>query len=374
MDLIDLRKRLHSKPELSKKEFRTAERLKNILKDFGVDHIHDDFKLPSFVAEISGKNDGPNTMFRCELDALPINEKNDFDHKSVEEKISHKCGHDGHMAIMIGLAKKLIDNRPEKGNVYLLFQSAEETGHGAADVVKSKILSKLNIDHVFALHNVPGFKKGQIVLKSGMFTPHVESFTVKLIGKNSHAGEPDNAISPLPFIQEFSKLMNEMHLPDSKSKDYFVVSPVFISMGERSFGTTAGYGEIGYTIRTKSTGKFEEKRKIIQRRIEEIANSKKLEFEVDWSDKFYSNFNDNELTDILKSASNNLNMDIFEKQEPFDWGEDFGLLTQVKRGVMFGLGAGKDSPPLHDNYYDFPDEIITNGVDVFFETVKLIHK
>lgn len=374
MDLIDLRRTLHSEPELSKKEFRTAKRLKNILADIGVDNIYEDFNLPSFIAEIKGNKDGTNTTFRCELDALPINEKNDFEHKSVEKNISHKCGHDGHMTIMIGLAKKIVENRPEKGNVYLLFQSAEETGHGAADVVKSQVLSKLNIDQVFALHNVPGFEKGQIVLKSGMFTPHVESFTIKLSGKNSHAGEPDNAISPLPFIQEFSKFMDKLHHPESNSKDYFVVSPVFIAMGERSFGTTAGYGEIGYTIRTKTTQKFEEKRKIIKKRIEELANAKKLEFDVDWTDKFYSNFNNAELTDVLRKASNNLNLDIIEKPEPFDWGEDFGLITQVKRGGMFGLGAGKETPPLHDNYYDFPDEITPYGVNLFFETVKLIHQ
>src|SRR5690606_35881140 len=99
----------------------------------------------------------PTILIRCELDALPIKETNDFEYRSVERNISHKCGHDGHMAIVAGLAAVLGKNRPKKGRVVLLFQPAEENGAGAVQVLKDKKFKKITPDYVFALHNLPGY-------------------------------------------------------------------------------------------------------------------------------------------------------------------------------------------------------------------------
>ena len=166
MNSIDFRHQLHQFPELSMNEYDTAARVIDFMTPLKPDQL-----IPSLggtgVAVIFGTDGGKSVMLRCELDALPIIELNEFPHKSQCHGVSHKCGHDGHMAILAAVAKHYSVNRPANGQVILLFQPAEETGEGAKAVLTDKSAPCLTADYAFALHNVPKFEMGEVIIKSG---------------------------------------------------------------------------------------------------------------------------------------------------------------------------------------------------------------
>ena len=206
-NLIDIRHLLHQNPELSNKEFKTSEMISNLMQNNNPDK---EFEVGStgklFIYE-SGK-EGPVTVFRADMDALPIQEIGDVEYKSVVDGVAHMCGHDGHMAILLGLAQRIYKNPPVKGKVVLLFQPAEECEQGAADVVASQVFKELSPDMIFGLHNIPGFPLNSIVIKNSTFAAASRGLVIGLVGKTSHAAEPDKGINP---AQAISKIIHEFH-------------------------------------------------------------------------------------------------------------------------------------------------------------------
>lgn len=373
-DLSKIRKYLHQNPEISGEESKTASYIAEKLNDFGIKEVHQGFSQHSILAEINGKEKGKTILFRCELDALPIHEGNDFEYASNKDGISHKCGHDGHMAIMIGLAKSLAENPPESGKFLILFQSAEETGKGAQSVLESKFLDNYYIDYAIALHNVPGYPLGSIICKDDVFTPSVESINVELIGRTSHAGEPDKGTNPSSAISEIINYFNSLHQPNINKPNYFVVAPIHIKMGEEAYGTSAGQGNIGYTIRSTDFEYFKTQKSEIENKIDQITSHNKLEYKLTWLESFSANINNKSVVSTIKNSCKKLGLNYVNRPTPFDWGEDFGLFTQHFDGAMFGIGSGESAYNLHDNRYDFPDEITPKAIELFQELAKQFSK
>jgi len=373
-DLIKIRKYLHKNPEISGKESKTAEFIVEKLKEIGVQTIHQGFSQHSVIAEINNDSEGQTILFRCELDALPIQEENDFDYSSKIDGVSHKCGHDGHMTIMLGLAKALIEAKPNSGKFLILFQSAEETGKGAKAVLDSGFLDQFDIDYAVSLHNVPGYPLNSIICKEGVFTPSVESIKIELLGRTSHAGEPDKGINPSNAIAEIINYFSSLHQPDMEKSNYFVVAPIHISMGEEAYGTSAGQGNIGYTVRSFDFEYFEKQKKEIEKSVDQIISRHKLNFRINWIEAFSANINSKKVVETIEKSCAKLDLKYINKSTPFDWGEDFGLFTQHFDGAMFGVGSGEEAYNLHDNRYDFPDEITPNAVRLFTELAKQLSK
>jgi amidohydrolase len=371
IDILKIRKQLHEQPEISGEEARTSRFISNHLEKIGGIRILNNLPHHSLIGVIEGKNPVETVLLRCELDALPIEEINDFNYRSKIQGVSHACGHDGHMAIMLGVAKNLIANPPKKGRVLLLFQSAEETGQGARAIRNSGVLDTFNIDWAFALHNLPGYDSGAIVCKPGNFTPAVESITIKLTGKTSHAGEPEKGINPAQTVARIIDYLNQSCEPDRKSSEYFLVTPIQIQMGEDAFGTSAGEAIIKYTFRAWDKQVFVRKKKEMEQKMEEICRQEPgLKLQYSWTEPFEPNLNHPEAYQIVKQAAKENNYTFIEKNDPLTWGEDFGLFTEVYNGTMFGIGSGENHPALHNPDYDFPDVILGTGIHMF---VSIVH-
>lgn len=373
IDAIKLRHQLHAHPELSGLEVWTSDFIVTQLKKLGVSKIHTGFSQHSILAEIDGQKPGRTLLFRCELDALPIQEANSFTHRSTKKGISHKCGHDGHSASMLAFAQKLMLNPLQKGKILLFFQSAEEIGAGAKAAIESNFFQTYSIDFAFAYHNLPSFPLGAVLCKSGIFTPCVESFCLQLIGKNCHASQPENGVNPANAIAEFIQFMNQLHRPDKNQADYFVVTPIHINMGEKAYGTSAGDAEIGYTIRTWDKSILEEHKQQIIQKIENICKKEQLSFTISWFESFMSNNNDATAFEYIRAAATQTNLTFIEIDQPFDFGEDFGLFTDVYKGAMLGIGAGEKCPALHTVDYDFPDALIDIGGTIFYQLSKILN-
>lgn len=369
--LTQLRKELHKYPEVSGKEVNTAKRIITFLENYPPDEIVSEIGSTGILAIYKGKTVGKTVLFRCELDALPIEEINTFEHRSVINGVSHKCGHDGHMAILCGLACELHLKRPETGTVILLFQPAEEDGSGAAAVFKDpKFIYKP--DFSFALHNIPGYNRNQIIVKNDTFSCAVNSLIIKLKGITSHAGEPEKGVNPALAIAKITTLFNQLIQANISKENYCLITPIYSKMGKKAYGVSAGAGEIHFTVRSDSNLQM----KMIENTLEKLANSIAEEFHLKcktaWTQSFRANENNPDAVNHIRNAAKANNYELLEKETPFTWGEDFGLLTQQFPGAMFGLGSGINTPALHNPDYDFPDDIIETGVTTFLQISKQI--
>lgn len=370
-ELSNFRKKLHAEPELSGKEEHTAKKILAELKKDRPSKIITGLGGFGIAAIFEGNASGKTILFRAELDALPIQEINTFAHASKKKGVSHKCGHDGHATILIGLAKKIAENPIEKGTVILLFQPAEENGAGAKAVLANPKFSGLKPDFIFALHNVPGFEKGKIICKKGTFTPSVSSIAIKLQGKTAHAAEQENGINPDLAISELISSIKNKSNPDENSENFAVITTVFANLGSKNYGISAGKGEVHFTVRCWTQEKLVALKKELEKMVETISKKHQLEPSMKWMYEFAANENEAKAYSAIKKAAETNGFDFLEKKHPFKWGEDFGLFTQHFDGAMFGLGAGKKTPALHNPDYDFPDELIPYGVDMFYGILKI---
>lgn len=372
-ELVMLRKDLHRNPELSGGERNTSEKIKNFVKRFNPDKVLSDIAGNGIAFIFKGKESGKTILFRCELDALPIREQNEFEYKSSEENISHKCGHDGHMAILSGLASLYKYSKPEKGNVVLLFQPAEETGAGANEVLKDEKFKAVQPDYVFALHNLPGFPVNSIVLSTGIFACASKGMIIRLYGKTSHASQPERGLSPAPAAAAI--IQNLPLIPDKilDENSFGLATVIHARIGDVAFGTSPGYAEIMLTLRAFEDEDLEKISATCEDIVREEAGKYGLKFSIEWTEEFPSSVNYDECVELIKSCSDKLNLQSVSIKEPFRWSEDFGHFLKKYKGALFGVGAGVNHPDLHNPDYDFPDEIISTSAELFECLVKEIN-
>ncbi|MFD2933015.1 amidohydrolase [Spirosoma flavum] len=367
------RHELHRFPEVSGQEVETQKRIKAFVRQFN----------PVTISEVGGTglllqyghdDTGPVTLIRADIDALPIQEVNTFGHKSLIEGVSHKCGHDGHTAILAALASLLAEYPIGKGRVYLLFQPAEETGKGAEAVLNDPAFSAIRPDRAFALHNLPGYKQGTIVCKPGSFTASVLSMIVTFTGAVSHSAEPEKGLNPAYTMADFTLKSRALQQPNPQSDDFALITPVYTTMGSTSYGISAGYGEVHLTLRTRNAKKMETLTAQLVALLAELSAESGIDVDTAYTESFFANENDNAAFEQIKQSALKLEYDFVEKQEPFKWGEDFGLFTQHYPGAMFGIGNGEDSPALHNDDYDFNDNLIKPAAQLFLELIDIQHK
>ena len=369
-ELINLRKELHKNPRLAGDEKNTAERIKNFIKKFEPDETISELGGSGIAFVFGGSNEGKTVLLRCELDALPISEQNDFEYKSSVQNVAHKCGHDGHMTILSGLASMFKNNKPKNGKVVLLFQPAEETGEGAYRILNDTKFNRIKPDYVFALHNLPGFHAGAVLIKKGIFAAASKGMIIKLSGKTSHASEPENGITPTPAVASIIQKFPLIPAQILGENIFGLVTVIHVRIGEVAFGTTPGDAEIMATLRAFNNEDINSITKECERVIKEESEKYGLNYSVEWTEEFPSTINDNDCTEVIKKCSEQLNFNIINLNQPFKWSEDFGHFLEIYKGALFGIGAGEDLPDLHNPDYDFPNEIIGPSVDLFYSVIR----
>jgi len=370
--LIELRHELHRIPETAHQEEKTAEFIKEFLSVYPPDELIDEIGGYGIAAIYNGEKAGPTVMLRCELDALPIPEVNEMDYRSQNEGNGHKCGHDGHMAIISGMAQYLHHSRPDTGRVILLYQPAEETGEGARKILNDKKFENLAPDFIYALHNLPGFPKGQILVKKGIFASASKGLIVSLKGRSSHASQPVNGINPAFAASQIMHsffMIPQMH---TRFHHAALITPIHMRVGQPAFGTSAADGEVMVTLRTHQD---EEMEKLAEKAVHQarcIAEANYLKTEIHYTEEFEAVKNDARCVEFITEVAHELSLPVTRMDHPFPWSEDFGLFTSAFNGALFGLGAGENQPQLHNEDYDFPDDIIEPGLQMFYHITNKI--
>ncbi len=365
-ELIALRHELHQLAELSGQEKQTAERIKRELALTSPDSLLDSVGGHGLMATFDSGRPGPHLLFRADIDALPIPEANDITYRSQTDGVSHKCGHDGHATMLIGLAKRLQKEPMASGRCTLLFQPAEETGEGAKAVLADDRFKKQTFDQAFALHNIPGYAKGKILCRSGSFNPSVISCIIRLQGQTAHAAQPEQGINPDLAVASLITKINQLSNHDLHSENYLKATTICIALGERDYGISASRAEVHYTIRCLSAAKLDTAISQIKKLTAQISTRHQLKQSIEWLHEFTSCHNHESAVHSIKEVCRQLSYEYQEMEHPFEWGEDFGLFTSSIPGAMFGLGAGLHTPALHQADYDFPDDVIEHGVNLFY--------
>jgi amidohydrolase len=391
--MLSIRQNLHKIAELSNQEYKTAEFVANFLKKNNPTSIYQNIGNTGIIAIWEDENfdatKHKTIAFRAELDALPIPEPNDFEYKSIHNGVSHKCGHDGHMTILLGLAEYLknnFDKISKKNNkrIILLFQPAEETGEGALQMLNDEKFQKLNlkIDYFFALHNIPSYEKNLIVCRENTFAAASTGIIIEFEGKTSHAAEPQNGNNPALALSElttFLYFLSENIIKEKENKDFVLVTVVDAILGETSrknladiaFGVSPAKARVCATLRSYLDEDLELLSQKTEQKAQELAVKYDLKLKTSYSERFAATTNTQKSVELIQNAAKKLGLEYQNKEKPFSWSEDFGQFTNHFEGAMFGLGSGKNTPELHHSNYDFPDEITQTGINMFVELINL---
>lgn len=368
--LRGLRRELHRYPELSTQEKETAHKILQFFSPLKPDSTVTQLGGEGLAFVFEGAESGTSTMIRCELDGLPVREDNQFSYRSIVREKSHACGHDGHMAIVCGVGMALAKNPPKKGKVILLFQPAEETGEGAEAVIESDGFACIKPDYVFALHNLPGYATNSVLLKEDVFAAASMGMEIHLKGRTSHAAFPEDGVSPaLAMAQIISRLQA---LP-ANVDGFSLVTVVNAILGEVSFGTTPGDAVIRATFRSYDNDVLKELVVAAEELVRRLAQEYQLDYSIGYREGFQATVNHPEAFSMVEKAARQLNYRVEYKREPFRWSEDFGQFSKVAKTAFFGIGAGIAHPQLHEPVYDFPEDIISTGINMFLAIIEQKH-
>ncbi len=363
--LVALRHDLHAHAELAGQEEQTSRIIRDFIGPFEPRALVTELGGTGVAAVFEGSDEGPTVMFRTEIDAVPVDESKGVDYPSCRPGASHGCGHDGHMAIVAGLAEQLHSRPPRRGRVVLLFQPAEETGAGAAAVLDDEQFDSIAPDWIFALHNLPNENFGEIQIKSGPFAAGSVGAILRFRGRTSHAAYPEQGQSPAMAVAELIQQLTA--LPDSLKAGEGIakLTVVHARIGEAAFGTSPGEAEVMATLRSDREEVLVRLQDGVVELAQEVARAHGLEHSHSWTDQFPVTENHPEAVEMVEAVAGTHGIAVASRDEAYPWSEDFGWFTRRFKGAIFGLGAGKEHPALHSPGYDFPDELLPVGVGLF---------
>lgn len=365
-DILDraraLRHALHRAPELSGQESGTAGRIADEMAGLGARVVSG--LGGTGVAAVFGRGER-GLIIRCELDALPIEETGRPAYRSERPGVAHLCGHDGHMAILHAVAQALA-RQPPRTRVILLFQPAEETGAGARAVLADPRFGDLRADMAISLHNLPGLPLGAVALREGPVNCASRGLRIRLTGRTAHASQPETGLSPGSALAGLIPALGGLSrdLP-SEDPGFRLATVTHARLGVPAFGVAPGEAELYVTLRTLMDDQMASLEREARALVAGAAQG--LEAAISVHEAFGHCVNAPEAVALLDRAAKGLARQ--NGAVPMRASEDFGLFGSVMPSAMLFLGAGEDSPALHNPDYDFPDDLIGTGAGIFLRAI-----
>ena len=369
-ELTAFRRALHRVPELSGEEKETARRVCEMLAPTRPDRILTDVGGHGVAAIYDSGKPGPTVLFRSELDALPIQELGDIEHRSTVPGKAHLCGHDGHSTILLGFGRVLSRARPTSGRVILMFQPAEENGAGAVAVVADPRYPEFKPDWAFSLHNAPEVEFGMAKLGVGPANCASRGIRIRLTGSTAHASRPGDGRSPMLALSELMPMLQACGSGKPLGPGFTMVTVTHASMGAESFGVAPGEATIMATLRSVHDEDMDKLIAHVEDVVRDAAARHGLACAWSYDDVFAASVNDPDATAILISGLERAGIVRQDQTVPSVGSEDFGQfgLSGAKAAMLF-LGSGPDWPRVHTPEYDFRDELIPVGIRIFSETL-----
>ncbi|MBJ2152618.1 M20 aminoacylase family protein [Paracoccus sp. IB05] len=364
------RQHIHARPELEFDCHQTAAFIVERLREFGVDEIHEGIAKSGVVAIIDGRGPGPVIGLRADMDALPITELTGADHASTVPGRMHACGHDGHVAMLLGAAKYLAETRNFVGSVALMFQPAEEDGGGGEVMVKEGVMDRFNIARVFGIHNAPNLALGHFQTTPGPIMASVDTAWVTVTGRGGHAATPHECVDPVVAIVAMVQAVQTIIPRNVYALDEAVISVTMINAGSAS-NIIPESGTFAATIRAFRP----DVRDLLKKRFLEIVSGTATAFgvkaEVNYEWGYPATINDEKETEFAASVAREVSGDAaVNDQSNREMGsEDFSYMLEARPGAYLFLGIGPGAG-LHHPAYDFNDEAAPIGASFLARLVE----
>tara|TARA_B100000029_G_scaffold508642_1_gene596009 strand:+ start:83 stop:1228 length:1146 start_codon:yes stop_codon:yes gene_type:complete len=373
-EMKEWRQDLHQIPEIGLKEYKTSEYIRNKLEEWNIEY-KDGYSNTGIVACVIGNkgNSDKSIGLRADFDALPMSEKNNFDHKSKNNGMMHACGHDGHTSMLLGGLKYLSENPDFDGKVFFIFQPGEEGWSGGEKMIQDGLFRDFKIDEVYALHNWPELPLGQFGVSEGPMMASVEDFDIIIKGKGGHAAIPDLAIDPVVISSQVILGIQTIISRNMNPVDKALISVTKIHAGS-AYNVIDDQVSLGGTIRTFK----DDTRKIIEKKITEtakgISEANGAKAEIKFKKLYPATINSKEKSQFAASVAKELvgENNVFTDVEPSMGGEDFSFLLNEKPGSYLYIGQKDENHNayLHTTKYDFNDNLLPLGVNFWVNLVK----
>ena len=376
-----IRRDIHAHPELCFEEKRTSDVVAQQLESWGI-KIHRGLGKTGVVGIIEGSlGKGRSIGLRADMDALPLQEHNHFEHASQHPGKMHACGHDGHVAMLLGAAHYLAQHREFKGTVYFIFQPAEEGGGGAREMIRDGLFDLFPCDAVFGMHNWPGIPVGDFGVTPGPMMASSNEFQITVKGKGGHAALPHNSADPVFAASQMIGSLQAIITRNKRPVDAAVLSITQFHAGDAS-NIIPDSAWIGGTVRTFTHEVLD----LIESRLHQIASATAQAFdcsaEVTFSRNYPPTINHEKETafavDVMKELVGEHHVN--SRIDPTMGAEDFAFMLQEKPGcyVFIGNGDGDHRSQghglgpcqLHNPCYDFNDQLLPLGSTYWVRLVE----
>jgi hippurate hydrolase len=365
-DMTAWRRDIHRHPEIAFEEHRTAEVVAGKLADWGIE-VHRGLAGTGVVGLLEGRRAGAGMIgLRADMDALPLQELNGFDHRSVHDGKMHACGHDGHTAMLLGAARYLAETRNFAGRIAFIFQPAEEGKGGARVMIEEGLFERFPVESVYGLHNMPGLDRGQVALRAGPLLAAADTVTIEITGKGGHAAIPHMAIDPVVIGAEIVMALQTIASRRIDPLDSLVISVTRFDAGtaDNIIPETARLTGSVRTLKTETRDQVEAE---IRRVADGIAAAHGGTAEVTFSHGYPATVNWPEETARCAAVAGEIvgPKNVHGEVAPVMGSEDFAFMLEKKPGCYILLGNGLEGGPggcsVHNPNYDFNDEVAVIG-------------
>lgn len=392
-ELTAFRRDLHAHPELGFEEVYTASRVTQALKLCGVDEVHSCIGKTGVVAIIKGRQPGrahhsiqpdlrPMTGLRADMDALPMNERNEFGWKSAKPGLMHGCGHDGHTTMLVGAARYLAETRNFAGDAVLVFQPAEEGRGGAEAMIKDGLFERFPVQSIYAMHNWPAMRPGTIGINSGPMMAAADRITIEITGKGGHGAHAYLTVDPILVAAHIITAVQSIVSRNVKAMDNVVISLCAIQAGDlAAMSVVPGHATLVGTVRTFKP----EMQDLVEQRLKQlcaaVAEGFGAKATVNYERIYPATINSPAEYRLATSVAEQLvgAENVVSNLEPSMGSEDFSFMLKEKPGAYLRLGQGEQGPDgtggvgsnfLHNSCYDFNDSVLPLGAALFAGIVE----
>ena len=380
-ELTQIRRKLHSHPELSFEELQTSELVAQKLGEWGIPIIRG-LGITGIVGVIKNGSSDRSIGLRADMDALPLQESNSFPHKSQHDGRMHACGHDGHTAMLLGAAHYLSTHKNFDGTVYVIFQPAEEGAGGAKQMMDDGLFEQCPMDAVFGMHNWPGAPAGKMGVIAGPMMASSNEFVLQIKGKGSHAAQPHMSVDPIMVAVQIAQSWQTIISRNTSPIDSAVLSVTQIHSGSAT-NIVPDMAEMIGTVRTFTLPVLD----MIESRMRQIAEHTAAAFGATVEFDFLRNypplinhaaeaaFATQVMRDVVGDDG------IITELEPTMGSEDFAFMLQQKPGCYVFIGNGEGDHRvmghglgpcnLHNPSYDFNDDLLPIGASYWVRLAEL---
>lgn len=374
--IIQVRRDLHRIPETAYTESKTAAYVADYLENLGLAVTTGIAKFGVLGAQTFSES-GKTLMLRSELDALPVTEETDLPFSSTHNGAMHACGHDGHMAMVLGAAMVLSELADQlSGRINFVFQPAEEGPGGAKPMIKEGIMDNPRVDYALGCHLWPGVDEGQVGVKAGPLMAAMDRFDLIVKGKGGHGAMPHLCVDALDVGTQIVNSLQRI-----VSRHINPLSPTVVTVGQFNAGTTFNIipdeARLSGTTRTFDPEIWKSWPQRIDTVVKGVCQAMGASYELDYQPGYPVTANDPWMADEVKHiAASVVGPDNVITPEPTMGGEDMSYFLERSQGCFIFLGVGREGgAPLHNPHFNFNEDVLLTGVEIYCRAaIKLLGK